>query len=112
MVMGLFFRSQGQSPYRIHPQKFRSLESFNHDGFEIARRRPSRRGFPWQQVLYFAVAVVAFKIFLFFEMGGGAYGAKIEALKDGTTLEQVAAVAMTLDPVSQYVVDAIRFGRF
>ena len=110
--MGLLLRSRAPKSYEFHPQKFRSLESFNHDGFEIARRRTSRRGFPWRQIMYFLVAVVAFKVFLFFEMGAGAYGAKIEELKTGTSLEQYAAMAMTLDPVSQWIVDAIRFGQF
>lgn len=95
-----------------HPQRFKTLESFNHDGFEVARRKPAPRGFPFRQVVYFVVAVVAFKVFLFFEMGAGAYGAKVQELQAGTTMEQIASVAMTLDPMSQWVVDVIRFGKW
>ena len=89
-----------------------SLESFNHDGLQIARRRRSRRVLPIRQVLYFLLAVMSFKIFLFFDMGAGAYGAKVDELMQGGTWERVAGFAMQLDPASLWVVDGIRFGRW
>lgn len=89
-----------------------SLESFNHDGMQIARRRRSRRELPLRQVAYFLIAVVSFKIFLFFDMGAGAYGAKVDELMRGSTWERAAGYAMRLDPVSEWVVDGIRFGRW
>ena len=89
-----------------------SVRSFNHDGVEIARRRRKRREFPLRQVLLFALAVVSFKIFLFLDMGAAAYGQKILDLGEGALLERLAARAMVLDPVSQWVVDGLRYGRW
>jgi len=89
-----------------------SLESFNHDGVQIARRRRRQRELPLRQVAYFLIAVVSFKIFLFFDMGAGAYGAKIDELMQGTKWERAAGWAMQLDPASQWVVDGVRFGRW
>jgi hypothetical protein len=89
-----------------------SLESFNHDGVEIARRRHRAHGIPLRQIAYFLIAVVSFKIFLFFDMGAGAYGAKIQELMQGETWERAAGYAMQLDPASQWFVDGVRYGRW
>lgn len=89
-----------------------SLKSFNHDGLEIARRRKAHRFFPIRQLFYFLVLVVSFKIFLFFGLGASAYGAKIVEMSQGAAWERIAAKAMVLDPVSQWFVDGVRFGRW
>ena len=89
-----------------------SLESFNLDGVEIARRKTRRREFPLRYVFFFLVAVMAFKVFLYFDMGGSAYGAKMEELFEGTAIEQMASYAMVLDPVSKWLVDGVQFGRW
>lgn len=89
-----------------------SLESFNLDGVEIARRKTRRREFPLRQVIFFLVAVLAFKVFLYFDMGGSAYGAKMAELAEGSTLERMASYAMVMDPASQWLVDGIQFGRW
>jgi hypothetical protein len=86
------------------------LESFNHDGVELARRRASQRGLPWRQFLYFAVAVLSFKVFLFFQMGAASYGAKAEELIAAGGAERFAGYVMQMDPVTEWVVDRLRFG--
>lgn len=96
----------------MRPRAVGPLVSFNHDGVEIARRRPRRREWPVRQVVLFLVAVLSFKIFLFFDMGGGAYGAKVEELGRGNGFERIAARAMALDPVSRWLVDGLRYGRW
>lgn len=88
----------------------RSVESFNHDGVELARLRRHRRQLPWRQIWQFALAVLSFKIFLFFQMGAAAYGAKIAHLSEGGLIERIAAKAMILDPASMWLIDLIRFG--
>lgn len=110
--MGPFSRSQDR--YSIGASKTRhlALESFSHDGVEIARRKPKRREWPIRQLFLFLVAVLSFKIFLFFDMGAAAYGAKINELSQGAVWEQVAARAMVLDPASKWLVDGLRFGRW
>ena len=111
--MGLKFRSSGRYSKASANAPYASLQSFNHDGLELARRkREKRREFPVRQVFLFVLAIVSFKIFLFLDMGGGAYGAKMEDLANGSTMERLASKAMTLDPVSKWLVDGIRFGRW
>ncbi len=66
--------------------------------------------FPMRQVLLFMLAVFSFKIFLFLDLGGATYGAKMVVLSEGTMLERVAARAMVMDPVSEWIIDGVRFG--
>lgn len=87
----------------------RSVESFRHDGMELARRRPHRRTLPIRQLLQFALAVMAFKVFLFLQIGAVAYTAKMTELAQGNQVERIAAKVMILDPLSQWVVDIVRF---
>ncbi len=86
----------------------RSVESFNHDGMEIARRRSHRRGLPVTQILLFLLFLFMFRIFLVMHMGQVAYGAKMATLSEGTAIEQLAAQAMVLDPVSKWVIAEAR----
>ena len=98
-------------PYGRGNQNYRParlVEGFNLDNTELARLRARRRGLPWRHIYLFVLAVVFFKIFLYYEMGPGAYGAKIELLSQGNLMERVAGVVMVLDPVSQWVVDEVR----
>lgn len=102
-----FGRSKRGNSASAH--RLRAIESFNHDGVLIARRRKHRRSLPMREILLFLVAVVAFKVVLVFDMGAAGYGAKVAELSGGTTIEQWAGWAMRLDPVSQYIVDQVRF---
>ena len=95
--------------------EFRStfvVEGFNLDGAEIARIRKKRRWVPWRQVYLFVLAVVAFKIALFFNIGAGAYGAMVGDLMQGDTLERVGGILLTLDPISEALVQWLRNPRF
>ncbi len=47
---------------------------------------------------------------LFFDMGAAAYTAKIEQFAAGDEVQQLLAKSMTLDPVSQWLVDGLRSG--
>lgn len=73
-------------------------------------RQQIRRRLSISHVLLFALAALSFRLFLFFDMGGVAYGAKMQALADGNMMEQVASVAMRMDPVSEWVIRGVRFG--
>lgn len=111
-VMGPITRTQDRISIGAGKPRHTALESFNHDGVEIARRKTKRREWPIRHLFLFLVAVLSFKIFLFFDMGGAAYGAKIEELSQGAMWEQVAARAMVLDPASKWFVDGLRYGRW
>ena len=99
-----------QNSYRIARTAPRSIESFNHDGVELARRRKHSRLYPLPQIAQFALAYIAFKVFLFLQMGAGSYGAKITLLSDGNMMERIAAKVMSLDPLSIWIIDGVRFG--
>lgn len=89
-----------------------SLQSFNHDGLELARRRTHRRAFPLRQLALFGLAILAFKIFLYLDMGGAAYGAKVAELRAGEGIERLAGQAMALDPASKWLVTQLQFAWF
>ncbi len=80
------------------------VEGFNLDGMEIARIRRKRRWVPWRQVYLFVLAVLAFKIALYFNIGAGAYGGMIDEMLQGNTLERVGGILLTLDPISEALV--------
>ena len=103
------FRRRSE-PIRYHGPL---LESFNHDGVQIARQRARRRRtLPLRQVGFLLLAFLAFKVFLYLDLGPVAYAGKIEDLGQGSRWEQVAARAMALDPVSEWILHGIKFGRW
>lgn len=82
----------------------------SHAGPINAIRRQLRRRLPVREIMLFVLAVASFKIFLFFDLGAANYGSKMAALSEGNLLERVAGRAMVLDPVSEWVVDGVRYG--
>ena len=110
--MGLGNRTT-ETTYTYAQRPFKTVASFNHDGVELARVRKQRSSrLPIRHIVLFLLAIVSFKLFLNFDMGAAAYGAKIEEFSAGTVIEQAAAWAMTLDPVSQWILDGVRFGKW
>jgi len=87
--------------YRRRP---RSVETFNHDGLELARRRSHSRGLPVTQIALFVIFALVFKLFLVLHMGQIAYVSKMNALATGNTFERIASELMVLDPVSNWIV--------
>jgi len=76
---------------------------------QVRRARGSRLFLPLWHLAILVAAVILVKAALFFEMGGGAYTAKAETLRQGTALERAAGHLMTLDPLSRTLIDTIRF---
>ena len=79
-------------------------------GLVNALRRQGRRRIPVRHILLFLLAVVSFKIFLVLQLGAASYGAKMQELTAGNTVERIAAHVMVLDPASKWIVGGIRFG--
>ncbi len=88
------------------------VEGFNLDGMEIARIRKKRRWVPWRQVYLFVLAVLAFKILLYFNIGPGAYGGMVDEMLQGSTLERMGGILLTLDPISEALAQWIHNPRF
>jgi hypothetical protein len=85
-----------------------SLESFRHDGLQLARRRRHRRTLPLRHIALFLLACAAFRVFLCLELGAVGYESKRLELASGNPLDRVAAAAMALDPVSEWAVQSLR----
>ena len=62
-----------QSGVGYAQRPFKTVETFNLDGLELARVKPKRREFPLRHVFFFVLAIMSFKIFLYLDMGGAAY---------------------------------------
>lgn len=109
--MGFLSRSGRASAYSYAEKPFKSLESFQQDGIEVARRRrKSRFVFPTKQVLLFALAFLSYRIFLFFEIGANAYSEKLTEWASGGPAQKTLSFLMTLDPISMWIINGIRFG--
>lgn len=104
--MGLFAKAEKPA---YHQYEFKSLETFGHDGIELARRRaPEKRGVAWPQIGLFVLIVLTFKVFVYVEMGGANYVHTVNDLLAGDGLERLAGILMQLDPISQWVVSFLR----
>lgn len=92
------------------PPSAASLQSFNHDALEIARRRRVRHAVPLQQFSAFVYLAFTLRILAMAEAGPGGYAYRIAEMRDGTLVERGAAVVMQADPVSQRIAMKLRRG--
>ena len=79
------------------------VTSVNHDGLIIARPRRHAPRFPWKGMTLTIVLLLLFKGFLYLNLGGITYDARVEKLKEGTVIEQAGAFAMQADPATVWV---------
>ena len=76
------------------------VTSMNHDGLLIARPRPKEVKLTWRGVAYIVIVMMAFKIFLYAQLGPLAYQEKVIAMENGSLAEQIGAYVMVADPVT------------
>lgn len=77
------------------------------DGLVVAKPRKPR-GYAVLRGAYLLLLVMfLFKGFLHSNLGAEAYGAQVESLRGGNTIEQAGALAMTADPVTLWISGAI-----
>lgn len=89
---------------RRHRQLARGyVTSVNHDGLIIAEPRRYSRRFPWRGLLMTLIVLMAFKIFLYIQIGPATYDERVARLAQGNVAERVGAYAMTADPVTVWV---------
>lgn len=82
------------------------ITSVNHDGLLIARPRPTDVRFTWRGVAYVIIVMMAFKVFLYAQLGPAAYQDKVFSLQNGTVAQQVGAYVMAADPVTAWIATA------
>lgn len=79
------------------------VTSVNPDGLVVAKpQRRSYRGLVRGLIILFAVMMI-FKGVLHAQLGANAYEARVDALKQGTVVEQSGAWIMTPDPVTLWI---------
>lgn len=70
------------------------------DGLIRSRPRLIRPQFPIKGLVLIVALLIAFKSILFAQIGAGNYALRVEAMRGGTTLEQVGAVILQEDPLT------------
>lgn len=83
------------------------VASMNHDGLVIARPRKQGSRVPLRGIFLCLLVLIAFKGFLFAEIGERAYADRMAILQGGTFVEQIGAYAMKADPVTLWVAGQI-----
>lgn len=79
------------------------VTSVNPDGLVVAKpQRRSHRGTFRGLIILFAVMIV-FKGFLHAQLGPAAYEDRVNALKEGSVVEQAGAWVMTPDPITLWI---------
>jgi len=83
------------------------VTTVNHDGLIIARphRRSSR--LPLRGLFLSLAVLLAFKGFVYAQIGEAAYQDRVQLLANGTIVEQIGAYAMYADPVTLWIAQQI-----
>jgi len=84
------------------------VTSMNHDGLLVARPRRRDVRLTWRGVAYVVIIAMAFKIFLYAQIGPVAYQERVVALQNGSFAQQIGAYAMAADPITATLANAIR----
>ena len=82
--------------------------SFNHDGLEVARVRNDRRWLPLWHIAVFLYLAMLVRVIVIADIGPAAYANRVEKMNDGSILEQIAAKAMYMDPVTRSLAIEVR----
>jgi hypothetical protein len=70
------------------------------DGLIVFRPKRRKRGMPIRGHMLVGAAFLGFKALMIVQLGASTYDARVQALQDGTTLEQAGAFVMQADPIS------------
>lgn len=85
---------------------FEATGTLGQSHYSRAARRRNRRS-PLRPLVTFVTVIVIFKGFLLASLGAATYGSKIDALREGTIVEQIGAYVMTMDPFSKSIATLI-----
>lgn len=75
------------------------------DGLIVAVPKRQGRGVPLKFLLALVIGFFAFKAFMLSSLGEASYAQSVAKLEQGSTVEQVGAVAMSMDPVTTLISD-------
>ena len=83
------------------------VASVNHDGLIVARPRRQNSLFPLRGLFLCFLTLLAFKGFLYAQLGPTSYGDRVALLQGGTVVEKMGAYAMKADPFTLWIADQI-----
>jgi hypothetical protein len=102
------FGSRLERIERTHRQlKNGYITSVNHDGLIIAKPHRRSSGRPMRGIFMSLLVLLAFKGFVYAQIGSAAYADRVGLLKSGTVVEQVGAYVMHADPITVWIADQI-----
>lgn len=106
------FRSISLFPRRVATGYSRTsaVLSFNHDGLEVARVRNQGRYLPIWHLIFFIYLAMVIRLVVAADIGTAGYEARMHQMKNGSSLERMAAVVMEMDPVSRELAMKVRAG--
>ncbi|MEM1386443.1 MAG: hypothetical protein AAF748_14305 [Pseudomonadota bacterium] len=78
------------------------------DGYIPPRRKSKSAKFPFRELFALLSVFCLLRVLVAASMGVAAYGAKLDALARGTSMEWAASVLMHLDPVSEAAARGMR----
>ncbi len=84
------------------------VATVNHDGLIVARPRRRTSLFPLRGLFLCLLTLLAFKGFLYAQLGETSYAQRVALLQSGTVVEKMGAYAMQADPVTIWIGDQIR----
>ncbi|RKF14214.1 hypothetical protein D6850_12150 [Roseovarius spongiae] len=75
------------------------------DGLIVFRPKRRKRPVPVRGLMLLVVGVLCFKGLIMAQYGNAIYDARVADLRTGTTVEQVGALIMQADPISQFIAE-------
>ncbi|EEX08205.1 conserved hypothetical protein [Ruegeria lacuscaerulensis ITI-1157] len=77
------------------------------DGLVVMRPQRVRSAVPAKVLVMFLFGFFAFKAFLLSNLGPSGYQYRVDALNEGTSIEQAGAWIMQIDPATQFLSDQL-----
>lgn len=84
------------------------VASVNHDGLIVASPRRQTSLFPVRGLFLCLLTMLAFKGFLFAQLGQTTYDDRVARLQSGTVVEKMGSFAMQADPLTIWIAAQIR----
>lgn len=106
-------KNQFQKRLRSLDRKNRAMErgfttQLRADGLLVVKPKRRVYGVSLRSVVLFLAAFICFKGFALSQVGQVTYDAKVAELAQGTVVEQLGALVMQSDPVSEFVATHLR----
>lgn len=95
------FATRLKSVKRKHTRMAHGYDAkVSRDGLIVFRPKRRKAGLPLRGLLLAVAAFFGFKVLVMLQLGAGAYDTRVATLQSGTTVEQIGAAIMQVDPVS------------